>query len=58
MVSNFAFHEKIIIKTDTWVGHLNTVFGQGGGGGLRKKDFEQTSLQKFKRLELLVTGLD
>ena len=55
MVSNFAFHEKIIIKTDTWIGHLNTVFGQGG---LRKKDFERTSLQKFKRLELLVTGFD
>ena len=29
---------------------------RGGGGGLRKKDFERTSLQKFKRLKLLVTG--
>ena len=36
MVSNFAFHEKIIIKTDTWVGHLNTVFGRGGGGAKEK----------------------
>lgn len=31
---------------------------EGGGGRLRKKDFERTSLQKFKRLELLVTGFD